>query len=93
MFITGQAGRSVSHTLHLGDRSLTISNRLDIEERRSWLSILILLLSDFQLEQRLDLQVALQTCIMSLLEADRTPLELAVTVSLAAIFTLQDLFR
>ncbi|KAI4723977.1 hypothetical protein E4T49_08295 [Aureobasidium sp. EXF-10728] len=50
-----------------------LATRLPIAERRSWLTPLMLLLVDPQLEQKAEIQLALQSCIANLLEADLTP--------------------
>ncbi|CAD0111097.1 unnamed protein product [Aureobasidium uvarum] len=52
---------------------MKLANRLPIAERRSWLTPLMLLLVDPQLEQKAETQLALQSCIANLLEADLTP--------------------
>lgn len=61
---------------------LTVKYRLHLAERRSWLTPLMLLLVDTQVEQKLDVQLALQSCIANLLEADPTPHVRATTVCL-----------
>ncbi|KAK6001066.1 hypothetical protein QM012_003149 [Aureobasidium pullulans] len=50
-----------------------IATRLQVAERRNWLTPLMLLLVDPQLEQRLETRLALQNCIVNLLEADTAP--------------------
>ncbi|THZ29729.1 hypothetical protein D6C91_01444 [Aureobasidium pullulans] len=58
----------------------SLANRLHVAERRSWLTILMLLLVDPQLEQRLDTLSSLQTCISTLLEADAASSTSATTI-------------
>lgn len=61
---------------------LTVNCRLHVAERRSWLAPLMLLLVDPQVEQKLDAQLALQSCIADLLEADSGSHIRATTVCL-----------
>lgn len=63
---------------------LTVNFRLHVTERRSWLTPLMLLLVDPQVEQKLDVQLALQNCIANLLEADSAPHVRATTVCLCS---------
>ena len=64
---------------------LIVNCRLHVTERRSWLTTLMLLLVDPQIEQKLDTQLALQNCIANLLEADPAPHIQATTVCLYPI--------
>ena len=66
----------------LHKRRLTVNYRLHAAERRSWLTPLMLLLVDPQVEQKLDAQLALQSCIANLLEADSAPFARTTTVCL-----------
>ncbi|KAH0208579.1 hypothetical protein KCU86_g7973, partial [Aureobasidium melanogenum] len=47
-----------------------LATRLHTAERRSWLTPLMLLLVDPQLEEKLETRLGLQSCIVNLLEAD-----------------------
>ncbi|KAI5198483.1 hypothetical protein E4T39_06743 [Aureobasidium subglaciale] len=57
-----------------------LANKLHVAERRSWLTSLMLLLVDPQLEERLNTQQNLQACIENLLGADSVPSILATTI-------------
>ncbi|KEQ96594.1 hypothetical protein AUEXF2481DRAFT_87968 [Aureobasidium subglaciale EXF-2481] len=57
-----------------------LANKLHVTERRSWLTSLMLLLVDPQVEERLNTQQNLQDCIGYLLGADSVPSVLATTI-------------
>ncbi|KAH0333816.1 hypothetical protein KCU81_g9694, partial [Aureobasidium melanogenum] len=57
-----------------------LATRLHVAERRSWLTPLMLLLVDPQLEEKTEARTALQSCIVNLLEADAAPAVRIATV-------------